>query len=139
MPIHLQEAAAILARVNNLTLDGMTTAKGRNIPKIFQTENLLDDTTIYYAPKAYTFDEVKQFASPDMIRLFDFLEAFPECGSKPIFDQFRVVVPSFTRVSPDKRGSYNDTADKKILKDKSAISVIVGERDGTHYFIGYWT
>ena len=66
----------------------------------------------------------------------DFLEEFPELSDKPIFDHFRVLVPGVRCLSSTK-SQILDT-NKKLIKEKEIVPILLGECDGRHYFICYW-
>ena len=108
-----------------------------------------------YLPRAYTYEEYERFAPESMVKLVDFLEAFPETGGKPLFDHYRVLVPSFNYPNifrPD--AAYKDTfgelvtfrtaeeaqrmLELTLLREKHTVAVLLGERDGDHYFISYF-
>ena len=108
-----------------------------------------------YLPRAYTYEEFERFAPESMTKLVDFLESFPETGGKPLFDHFRVLVPSFNYPTTHKcEWGYKDTfgelvtfasADQAqrmleitLLREKQTVAVLLGERDGYNYFISHW-
>ena len=89
---------------------------------------------------------------PDGIKkLVDFLEVYPEISGHPLFDNYWVLMPSFEYPSNsyfrDMQGNRHDfdrvcdsqAAFEKYLFDQHYIvGVLLGERDGGHYFISYW-
>lgn len=111
---------------------------------------------IEYMPRIYTYEELKWQSSDKMGDLIDFLEMFPELGGKPLFDHYRVLVPGlnypnhfqtppFHFKKPDGTVVEYDTIqqsqidlDMTLLGEKAVVGVLLGERDGDHYFISYW-
>lgn len=108
-----------------------------------------------YLPRAYTYEEYERFAPASMVKLVDFLEAFPATGGKPLFDHYRVLVPSFNypcMYQPDpgyldpsgEMVTFGTTEDAQkmleltLLREKHTVAVLLGERDGDHYFISHW-
>jgi hypothetical protein len=112
-----------------------------------------DKTKVDYMPVAYTFTELNSTASEDMKKLIEHLESFPPLGNKPLFDHYRILVPSVNypfepckyRFKEDSEEVVCDVlndAKHKIdcifVKRKLMTSILLGERDGDHYFICYW-
>jgi hypothetical protein len=110
-----------------------------------------------YYPRAHTFEELRPMASQEIVKLVEFLEAYPEIGGKPLFDHYRVLIPGLNYPNTfqsepfhfkKKDGSVAEFAsiqetqlelDKSLLREKAVIGILLGERDGDHYFISYWT
>lgn len=108
-----------------------------------------------FNPKAYTHQELYKFLPDSIKKLIDHLENFPEIGNRPLFDHYRIVVPSpdntfFPRDSSflfkDQNGNflnfqnYNEAQmalDIMLIEQKVLLSALVGERDGEYYFISY--
>ena len=83
-----------------------------------------------YWPTACTLKEVEDIASKRMRELIDLLEEFPAIGGKPLFDHYRVLLPGLKHDSDD--------LNIELFKAKHTVGVLLGERDGHHYFISYW-
>ena len=114
------------------------------------------DKEVSYQPKAYTIFELNEVISLDIAKLIDYLDNFPDLNGKMLFDHFRVIVPSIGflnkfQMDPyrgrDIHGNYvvfeDVNACKKmldiwLLKNKNLVGALVGERDGSHYFISYF-
>jgi hypothetical protein len=112
---------------------------------------------IEYTPRIYTMNELQEMTSDENRKLVDYLDSFPALGAKPIFDYYRVLVPGlnypnsfqkppFHFKNPDGTVVEFDTIelaqialDRTLLKEKVVPAIILGELDGDHYFIGYWT
>jgi hypothetical protein len=111
---------------------------------------------IEYMPRIYTYEELKFRGSVKMSELIDLLEEYPELGGKPLFDHYRVLVPGlnypnhfqtppFRFKKPDGTMAEYDTIqqsqidlDMTLLESKAVVGVLLGERDGDHYFVSYW-
>jgi hypothetical protein len=101
------------------------------------------------------------YLPPRMKKLVDHLENFPEAGGHPLFDHYRVLVPgldypsanhagfdsktppSFRKVSGELAEFDNwDQAqmelDRHLVEEGLVPAILLGERDGEHYFISYW-
>jgi hypothetical protein len=92
-----------------------------------------------YSPCIYGAHDLPQ--SDEMSKILELLDAYPSAGEKPLFDQFRVVVPSL--VYPDIiLSSVSSETKKKIdidlLKQELMVAALLGEREGQFYFISYW-
>lgn len=114
------------------------------------------DKEVSYQPKAYTIFELNEIISVDIAKIIDYLDNFPDLNGKILFDHFRVVVPSIGflnkfQMEPyrgrDINGNYvvfeDVNACKKmldiwLLKNKNIVGALVGERDGSYYFISYF-
>jgi len=106
-----------------------------------------------YMPMAYPLHTLEM---PSRInKIVAHLEAFPEADGKPIFDQFIVVVPGIGHTwDVDGKFWIFDTFGKKqhfpflinaklaldtiLIKEKYITPVLLGEKDGKIYFIGFW-
>lgn len=104
-----------------------------------------------YCPIAYTLQEAIDYASPEIVDLVNLLEEFPEMGGKPIFDHYRVLVPSFdfsigTRLSstagsdgfPIFHVKQEKNPDFTMIKDGETVGILLGEKEGLLYFLSYW-
>ena len=89
--------------------------------------------------------------APDGVRkIVDTLESFPEANGKPVFDHFGVIVPSVIYSESCFRDSIglirkiddmqelSVLLDRSLVKTKSVIPVLIGERDNKCYFISLW-
>jgi len=74
---------------------------------------------VEYKPKTYPIYQLNP--SEAMNKVVDHLDNCPEIGGKPLFDHYRVLRPDF--------------ADGQRRKSDG---VLLGEKDGDHYFICYW-
>jgi hypothetical protein len=92
------------------------------------------NSVLEYWPKSYPFGALKGIANRRLSELVDFLEEFPPLSGKPLFDHYRVVLPGFNhRHCPERI-----TLGMDLFEAKQTVGVLLGERDGEHYFIGYW-
>lgn len=77
---------------------------------------------------AYPFHEVEKFAGDQTKEIIDYLDNFPDIGYRSLFDHFRVVVCS----------PKTNIFDFDLMQKKQTISVLLGDRDGEHFFISYF-
>lgn len=79
----------------------------------------------------HPFCAIRSFANEKMKNLVSHLDAFPECGGKPLFDHYWVLIPTYTEIGkvPNKIPIHT------YLR---TIGVLLGERDGQIYFVSYW-
>ena len=103
-----------------------------------------------YQPKVYPYPMLEDLAGDGVRKIVDCLERFPELGGKPIFDHYGVIVPSVLYTESCFRDSngliqrFDDmnelslVLDRSLIKTKSVIPVLVGERDNRCFFISYW-
>ena len=110
-----------------------------------------------YMPIVYPYQEFYSSASDEIKKLIDYLEEYPPLGGHTVFDHYRILAPGglwkeSNRVNP--RRSYfglNDEVwhipdvsvnqkemDKALIQGGKMAAVLLGERDGEHYFISYW-
>lgn len=96
-----------------------------------------------YTPRLYTTWELP--IPPQMEELLSLLDAYPEMGCKPLFDHLRVFVPGAAYPNTVSEFAPEDIVPKSVketdiaLMDKGLlIPVLLGERDGDHYFVSYW-
>lgn len=123
----------------------------------FTNENHFGYNKLEYYPRAYTLAEVEnQLPSEQLSRMVDYLETLPELGNYAAFDHYRVLVPGLNYPNCSTASGYNfkmpnghthffetiddaqEALDFAILRAKAAVGVLLGERDGDHYFISYW-
>jgi len=108
-----------------------------------------------YLPRIYPYHDLEDIASDEMKSLVDYLDEYPPLGGRTLFDHFRVLVPggewqesigslahSSTKMSdglsfPDVLVGQKRIDETLIRKGMTAI--LLGERDGEHYFVSYWT
>jgi hypothetical protein len=111
---------------------------------------------IEYYPRAYPYHRLASLAPAAVARVVERLEAFPALGGKPAFDHYRVIVPglfypsyfqrppyhfvdpSGVRLEFDSMWEAQQALDAAMIETKTITPVLVGERDGDHYFICYW-
>lgn len=105
-------------------------------------------------PRTYPYAEVKDECSPDVRELVDSLESCPATNNKPLFDHYRVLItgvdfPNSSQWKPsyalDGQPLYFDSVsegqrslDMHLMRSDVLTSILVGERDGEHFFICYW-
>jgi hypothetical protein len=107
-----------------------------------------------YLPRVYPYHDLEDIASDEMKSLMDYLDEYPPLGRRTLFDHFRVLVPggewqesigSLAHSSKSGSGlSFPDVliGQKRIdetLIQKGMTAILLGERDGEHYFVSYWT
>lgn len=118
----------------------------------FTNNNFLIDS------KIYTIKELKENIPSSIIKVVEYLECFPDTNNKPVFDHFRVVIPCI-KIPQEKTSlcSYFDYKDchgnifqlfdldeyQKLINldliyNKKILGVLLGERDGEHFFINYF-
>lgn len=96
--------------------------------------------------RVYSFHSLSKIAPKQIVDLIQFLDAFPELNGKPLFDHYRVLIPSinYSCCNPFGLLSYEQLAkrqtelDLELLGSSRVIAVILGEVDGRHYFISYF-
>lgn len=122
-----------------------------------ENSSFSDRDRVEYWPRAYPLHELWDRASGEIKKLIDHLEAFPELNHKPAFDHYRVVLPTIHYPSSymyapyvyyrDIRGRRMDfnsieeaqnSFDRHLWDHKYIYGVLLGERDGQHYFISYF-
>lgn len=107
-----------------------------------------------YLPRVYPYHELEDIASDEMKSLVDYLDEYPPLGRRTLFDHFRVLVPggewqesigSLAHSSMERSAglSFPDVliGQKRIdetLIRKGMTAILLGERDGEHYFVSYW-
>ncbi len=135
-------------------------------PDIFPNFSFYDDLPTFdrsylskkleYYPRIYNLQELIDLASDEIKSMIDFLDAFPELGGKALFDSYRVLVPGINYPNHNQDAPYRFkspdgiiqvfdsissgqlTLDHTIVKQKSAIAIVLGELDGDFYFLGYF-
>ena len=140
-------AAIILAKMCGFNVD----------EKDMESSLFLDkEKKIFLSSKIYNFSEISNQCSDKIIGLVKHLECFPQLNYKPLFDHYRVVLPclDFPRSDEklpvslqDKTGRFLeffdlDEAQKQynmnLVRDENLLGVLLGERDGEHFFISYF-
>ena len=103
-----------------------------------------------YRPKIYSYQNMIDLAPDGVRKIVDTLESFPEANGKPVFDHFGVIVPSVIYSESCFRDSIglirkiddmqelSVLLDRSLVKTKSVIPVLIGERDNKCYFISLW-
>ena len=99
--------------------------------------------------------EDKPYLPPRMKELVEFLESFPEASGHPLFDHYRVLVPgldypNINQAKPAYRKASGEAVefmnaeaaqydfDRYLVENGHVPAILLGERDGDHYFISYW-
>lgn len=98
-----------------------------------------------YCPRLYAYSAWQQSMPHRVADIIDYLEEHPAFGGKPAFDHYQVLVPGVERrdvettctCSVDYR-AVQINLDKELVQHKNLIPILLGERDGVHYFICYW-
>jgi hypothetical protein len=92
-----------------------------------------ENTFWKYQPVCYNLFELRDDLVNRIKPIIDFLDAFPESGHKPIFDHYRVVVPGIVYANEELKHKL----DMDMLEKHQLIGVLLGETDGSHYFLSY--
>jgi len=113
--------------------------------------HLFDDAYVpilEFAPRIYTYQELREFTSSDVSKVIDYLERFPEADGHALFDHYWILVAGTNFVSdsgsdgsPEEvlpRDNGTQHLDIELVKRKEIVAILVGERDGECYFISYW-
>lgn len=106
--------------------------------------------------RAYALHEVIEYASKQTEDLVNYLDNFPDINYYSLFDHFRVVICS-PKIKENLTNSNYEFYDKNnnvicfnnlddaqkyfdfyLIKEKITIGVLVGDRDGDHFFISYF-
>jgi hypothetical protein len=129
-------------------------------------DSLFDDShvgNLEFSPRIYTYHEMQPYASPEIQKVIDHLEEFPEIGGHSLFDHYRVLVAGLNypevdkkvatgvKVSPFKFRLPNETVfmcsqkekgqmrlDAELVQQKEVAAILLGEKDGDCYFISYF-
>lgn len=161
--ISLQEAAIIAAKRNDYLVNEFVNGHPMVIfsKDAFNGYDFLGEkeclfSQIEYVPVAYTFSELKDIAPPEILKVIDHLEEFPEIGKKALFDHYRVVVPGVDYPRSHMFPPYciklpngmnvtyweyelaKRSLESQLLMGHYVSAVLLGERDGHHYFICEW-
>ena len=163
--VSLTNVAAILGKMMGYVYEEPSgSLKGRVYAplELFQGYNFSDssqmvlqaewfgESTLEYLTKIYNAWEIP--VSFQMEKLLDFLEEYPDMSGKPLFDHYRVFMPSVIYPTPSMSTSSDDfwqmnyggllseqkRVDLDLVKKGLMLAVLLGERDGEHYFISYW-
>lgn len=130
--ISLIDAATILANMFELPYDIQHNRFAASHK--YKIDLDVDSTEfLEYIPSIYPFEKLRESSSSDVIEVVNHLDNFPEIGGKPLFDHYRVLLPSFDYKLPSPLST-----DILLIKNKKFIGILLGERDGEHYFISYW-
>jgi hypothetical protein len=111
-----------------------------------------EPTPLLYEPRVYPLHEFWPAASQTVKEIIDLTENFPDANGKPVFDHYGVIVPGVAYPKKDPRFvddngnilSFDSIEEAKkaldltLIKKRCITPVIVGEKDGKCYFIGYW-
>lgn len=115
--------------------------------------SIWNDRLEYY-PRLYPLHEVSGRMSDDCIKVVNYLEECPDVGGKAMFDHYKVLIPtvnypSLSQLQPhfklpsgesvvfDDVSSAQRCLDVTLLDQKEIVGVLLGERDGEHYFLCY--
>jgi hypothetical protein len=117
--ISIKNASVILAKINRFEL------VVKNLENSFHKKKyLIFLNNEIYNPKIYPIHYLEDIKTDYIKSLFIDLE------STPLFDHYMVLVPSL-----NSRQINQDLID---IKEKNAIPILLGEKDGKCYFISYW-
>ena len=120
-----------------------------------KTIALKSDFTHQYAPSIYPIHEIlKHSSSLQVMKLVEFLDEYPGCNYKPLFDHYFAIVPSVEVIrdgtkygfcdSEGKQRSFSDKEEAQTALDMYLLSrkliqpIVLGEVDGKCYFICHW-
>jgi len=170
--ISMTNAAIVLAKVHGYKITHDTKSNGRMCnQKIIASRDLFGDCSNFFfnsvgentdytwfgfEPRNYTIMEFREFNNipQSMEKLIAHLEKFPEINGKPLFDHYRIMIPSVRYPSTSSsQCSYIDNDKNQvdgpldkvrkeldmILFEKGFYSpVLLGEKDADSYFISYF-
>lgn len=164
--VTMTNAAVVLAKFHgyrfvaerNITFGGVSCTGSSRVEAsqdaigdyVFSVDESSTNPAFVYQPKVYCYHSMEDLASEEIRSTVCFLESFPEANGKPIFDHFGVIVPSVTyngmclRDSSGLIHKFSDqqevscALDRSLVKTKSVVPILVGERDNKCYFITYW-
>jgi len=111
-----------------------------------------EPTPVLYEPRVYPLHEFWPAASQTVKDIINLTENFPDASGKPVFDHYGVIVPGLAYPKKDPRfvdeegrvAAFDTMEEAKkaldltLIKKQCIIPIIVGEKDGKCYFIGYW-
>lgn len=117
--VSIRNAAIILSKINQFKLIK------KNVENSFSKKTyLISLNHEIYNPKIYPIHYLEEIKTDYISSLLFDLEKVP------LFDHYMVLVPSLKNRQIEK--------DKKDIKEKNIIPIILGEKDGKCYFISYW-
>jgi len=117
---------------------------------IFAVDEASPEPCFSYLPKVYCYHSLEEIASDEIKSVVNTLEEFPGACDRPIFDHYGVIVPSVIynglclRDGAGLIHKFTDqqevqcALDRSLVKTKSVVPILVGERDSKCYFITYW-
>lgn len=145
----LNVGATILAKIHGYSVinDGMVRVASENFPnhKFWEGDGKLE-----YWPRHYPYWMWKNVAPKRVADVVELLEAYPEANGKSLFDHYRLLVPGvafhgdcYVSYSGDIKRFEDpfDVAfnlDKEMVEHRDMVPILLGERDGEHYFLCYW-
>lgn len=118
-----------------------------------------EPTPLKFRARSYPMHVVNgNIACAKVNNVIKHVESFPEFNSKPAFDNYYLVIGTAEYPSPPPNGGiyyftdhetkkqlafgsitdYYQHFDFKLLKQQKIPAVVLGERDGTSYFLCYW-
>jgi len=128
----LEDAGYVIAKMHGFELIS-SDIDGYNIkPKL----KSLDEDRLFYRPRLLPYYMVQDVATQGVKDTIDYLEAFPELSGKPAFDHFRVLVPEVATVGSSDEEIIKTNID--LIEKQEIIPLLLGECEGTHYFVCYW-
>jgi hypothetical protein len=153
--VTLPFVAIVLAKMCGF--DRVTTS--HKVSLVFDKENIEFDSifssNLYFKDfefhcNAYNYYEILDIVPSNIINLISYIEKFPEANNRPLFDHYRVLLPSLNLRNQnvefkDKNFEFCKNIDdfqKKLdfilFKEKHFVGALLGERDGVHFFISYF-
>lgn len=164
--ISLISASIILAKMIGYRYDHHdTSASFSHVSRVLASLSLFESYKFYmsddlhqieYLPRLYPLHTMERHCSDELKEIVELLEAYPAVGGKPLFDHYRVLFPGVdypsTRYSnqfrirlPNGDISYHHSVseaheelDVTLMTEKLIVPILLGERDGEHFFISYF-
>lgn len=139
--IALDDAAILLAKINNLIIDqNRILIDKQTVDEIVYSDlpPTSSQNTLECLFVIYPLFKWRIFRnSPEMDKLVELLEKYPEANYKPVFDNYWVLVPHVSLTNYREK-AYCDSINDELTKSDKILPVLLGEKEGKHYFISYW-
>jgi|694.fasta_scaffold13682_3 hypothetical protein len=154
--ITLTHAAYTLAKMHGFETNTQSTSTFYYLPedKFAFPVKLKNGKQLKMSAMSYPYHEINEHASEEIKNLIQHLDSFPQIGNRPLFDHFRVVftgidcsycpeILSLIKNQENFSQPKNFYEAEKFLfhfltQKGYMIGVLLGERDGEHYFISYF-
>jgi len=136
------KAAILIARINDFELKEISsknifltlttsTASDLVVSKTIQKNNKT------FFPIMYNYNKLSEVANSVCVETVALCENFPSNNNTPIFDNYKVLVPSILMPYSENNSEKLEIISK--LKRKDIVGVLLGEKDNILYFLNYFS